>query len=222
MPRVNENKAKRHELSITNGYYQEGLTVDEVEEKMTIEKSKAYGRIIFSQPVITHSNETVYFQFKLHAPEFKDVKSLAKRQRLIKNLANPKIYIGLTTKRIATGTADIFRAKDSGLLCLNLNSGDKFFQGRWREYWVLGDNQEERSQLTSFWREDTEGNEVKMRKNKNDSINSMIRMQNGINMSSMLQSSRLNQEMSALADTLNDDNFKDGTVIGIAVDTSSV
>ena len=114
------------------------------------------------------------------------------------------------------------RKKDSGLLCLNLNSGDKFFQGRWREYWVLGDNQEERSQLTSFWREDTEGNEVKMRKNKNDSINSMIRMQNGINMSSMLQSSRLNQEMSALADTLNDDNFKDGTVIGIAVDTSSV
>ena len=28
--------------------------------------------------------------------------------------------------------------------------------------------------------------------------------------------------MSALADTLNDDNFKDGTVIGVAVDTSNV
>lgn len=141
---------------------------------------------------------------------------------MIKNSVNPKIYIGLTTKRIATGTQDIFRSKDSGLLCLNLNSGDKFFQGRWREYWDLGDNAE-RSQLTSFWRDEpNENSELKYKKNKNDSLNSMIRMQNGINMSSMLQSSRLNQEMSALADTLNDDNFKDGTVIGVAVDTSNV
>ena len=145
---------------------------------------------------------------------------------MIKESINPKIYIGLTTKRIATGTGDIFRSKDSGLLCLNLNSGDKFFQGRWREYWDLGENREERSHLTSFWRDDP--NEVLStdmaggKKSKNDSINSMIRMQNGINMSSMLHSSRLNQEMSALGDTLNNDNFKDGTVIGIAIDTSSV
>lgn len=130
----------------------------------------------------------------------------------------------MTTKRIATGTGDIFRSKDSGLLCLNLNSGDKFFMGRWREYWDLGENRDQRSAAASFWREDpidvlsADG----AKRSKNDSINSMIRMQNGINMSSMLHSSRLNQEMSVLGETLNNDNFKDGTVIGVAIDTSSV
>lgn len=141
---------------------------------------------------------------------------------MVKDAVNPKIYIGLTTKRIATNTPDIFRQKDSGLLCLNLNSGDKFFQGRWREYWDLGDN-DDRGHSTSYWRDEPiDQSELRNRKNKNDSINSLIKMQNGINLSSVLHSSRLNQEMSALADTLADDNFRDGTVIGIAIDTSSI
>lgn len=72
---------------------------------------------------------------------------------MIKKMKNPKIYIGLTSKKIVTQTADMFRQKDSGLLCLNLNSGDKFFQGRWREYWDLGDT-EEQANILSFWRED--------------------------------------------------------------------
>jgi len=133
MPALDDRKAKRHQLSIEEVTYAENLAVDEVEEKISLKKDskEGCGCVIFRSPIAANADEILYFQFRLQAP---DLKHLTRSQRAAaqKKAINPKIYIGLCSKNIIANARDIFRQRDSGMLCLNLNTGDKFFQRKWR------------------------------------------------------------------------------------------